>query len=87
MALAQLLLHGVLLSKSVCVALERVSEDEAGFVKDSDFVAFAQFASLVATDKRIVDKGSVARQVFEYGNYITTLLLGEQQTVSVRDGG
>lgn len=87
MAFAQLLLHGILLPEPVCVALERVSEDKAGFVENGDFVAFAQLASLVPSNQRVVDKGSVARQVLEYGDSITAFLLSEEQAMSVRNSG
>ena len=77
MAFAQLLLYGVLLSEPVCVALERVPEYKAGLVKDGNLVALAQLASLVPSNKCVVDKSAVARQVFKYRHNIAAFFLCE----------
>ena len=86
MAFAQLFLQRIQLSEAVCIAPERITENVTGLVEDGNFVAFVQFASLVSSDQGLIDKGSVARQVLEHCNGITTLLLGEQQAVPIRDG-
>jgi hypothetical protein len=67
------------------VADKRISEDKARGVEDSNLIAFVEHATLVAADYGIVDEGSVSGEIFEYGNGVASLLLGEQKTVTVRN--
>ena len=89
-----LLLSGILFSLSVAgiflnrknVLLILMCIELMLLAVNFNFIAFAQFASLVPSDESIVDKCAVARQVFDHCNGIAALLLHEKQTVTVRDG-
>jgi hypothetical protein len=64
------------------VADKRISEDKARGVEDSNLIAFVEHAT---ADYGIVDEGSVSGEIFEYGNGVASLLLGEQKTMTVRN--
>lgn len=80
---AQLLQQCVRLVERARLPTLRISEDEAGFVKDSNLILFAEFSPLVSADNSLVDKGAVAGQIFDNGHRVAALVLYEEKTVAV----
>lgn len=52
---------------------------------DSDFVTILELPPLVAADNSLVDKGAVARQIFDDGDGIAAAVFCENQAVAIGD--
>lgn len=86
-ALAKLLLNGILPTKRRAVPRARIFEVATRLVQYRDLVAVLELASLVTADQRVVDVCAVLGQVFQYAYGVAPFVLGEEEAVSVRNGG
>jgi hypothetical protein len=84
---AELLKNSVLLAETVGFPSARVSEDISSFIQNGDFVTVFQFSVLVTPDYCIVDKGSIAGEVFHDSDRFPSFVLREDQEVPVGDCG
>lgn len=85
MTFTKLLQERELLQEGTCYSVLGISEDESSFIQYRNLILVLKLSSFIPTNYRFVDESSIAREIFDDGNGISTFILCENQTVPIRD--